>query len=414
MFLVGCHNMPKGEVCRGACCAHKTGHEAESVNTVLATPYYYQDVITSKENDMPENAIYSIRIVKPNGSIHTKIQHELPPLGEPIKGDTYTLVIDGSEFTGDIARNSISTENNRNESARRIASTRSAGTFGTLWVPLKEPVEILGDQFTVDFNTDVEQESINVQLADLEPQEIKSRNLRGFIQRQIKMKGYDPKTHSPYIAQNMRFIIEDKTKTIKDVEIVLLKPEPMSEEIRQFTCDPANIDHVTGLVMALEDHIPNAEDRDNATSLFNTINEHRIQLEKDESHVAGPSVNAAIKEATELLWDNIGLTIGSVDRDAKKIIKVGGMEYARSKIDRLVDSYIKLKDSQDNTKGPKAFMYNKRRQIVKKQLENLRKAINKAMAIEMIAQEKSDYLQELVNRIDKVIRGSGYEDQYKH
>jgi len=411
-FLVGCNNVKKGEVCRGACCAHKTGHEAETVNTVLATPYYYQDVI-SKENELPKNGVHSIRIVKPNGTIHTKIQHELPSLGEPIKGNTYTLVIDGTEFSGNIARNTISTENNRNESARRIATTRT-NESPTLWVPLSEPVEILGDQFTVDFNTDVEEESITVQMTDIEPQEIKSRNLRGFIQRQIKLKGYDPKTHSAYIAQNMRFIVENKTNTLKDVEVVLEKPVPMAEEVRQFTCDPANIDHVTGLVMALEDHIPEAEDRDNVTALFNTINEHRIQLEKDQSYVAGPTVNAAIHEATELLWNNIGLTIGTVDRDAKKILKTGGQEYARSKADRLAVSYFKLKDLQDNSKGPKAFMYNKRRQVVKKQLENLRKSLNKVMAVEGLSDTKVEFLRELTNYIDTTLRGQTYEEQYKH
>jgi len=422
LFLVGCNNMPKGEKCHGKCCAHENAHEAENVNTVLALPYYYQDVVEKRisENEMPVNSHHSIRTINPNGSVHTKIQQALPKRSStsPIEGTTFSLTINSSEpVCGTVKLNSLSTENNRNETARRIASTRTTSSGNTLWIPsINEPID---DTFTVKFGTDLvdEPETITVQIPDVEKQTFNNRSLQGFIQRQIKLKGFDPSTHSALIAQNMRFIVQNEPRVLKDVEVVMETPVKMAEEIRQFTCDPSNLDHVTGLAMALEDHIGDAVDKNNVTSLFNTVNEHRIQLEK---HIAEGSeytpslqVNAAVQEATELLWENIGLRLKWSKDWYKSKLKNDNASYTESsrlastliaKMDELSEKGISLKGLKKTANSAQKVLYRKR-------LNNFRHAVQSKIADH---KRKGHSTIELDAILDILNRVPGNEDQYYH
>ena len=75
-------------------------HEAHTVDTVLALPYFYQDLslMTSRGEVINDNHL--IRTVIPNGTIHTKIQPSMPTFtSEKIKGTTYTLTINGENTT---------------------------------------------------------------------------------------------------------------------------------------------------------------------------------------------------------------------------------------------------------------------------------------------------------------------------
>lgn len=71
----------------------------------------------------------------------------------------------------------------------------------------------------------------------------------------------------------------------------------------QFKCDASDIDHISGLVMALEDGMASGElqDMDNH---FYVINAHREALEKDPTIVPSAKINAAIHFVTTALWNN--------------------------------------------------------------------------------------------------------------
>jgi len=435
LFLVGCNNMPKGEKCHGKCCAHENAHEAENVNTVLALPYYYQDVVEKRisENEMPVNSHHSIRTINPNGSVHTKIQQALPKRSStsPIEGTTFSLTINGSEpVCGTVKLNSLSTENNRNETARRIASTRTTSSGNTLWIPsINEPID---DTFTVKFGTDLvdEPETITVQIPDVEKQTFNNRSLQGFIQRQIKLKGFDPSTHSALVAQNMRFIVQNEPRVLKDVEVVMETPVKMAEEIRQFTCDPSNLDHVTGLAMALEDHICDAVDKNNVTSLFNTVNEHRIQLEK---HIAEGSeytpslqVNAAVQEATELLWEtnNIGAFVRmyqrKMEQEKKGDRKGFGIGFAENMSKKLIEQYHELiKNEEAATNVVSRLAIKVRRSAKKRQLKDFQKAVERRLDTGLNDDLQGRYTGVLTS-VRHALKGKTYdgvpgnEDQYYH
>jgi hypothetical protein len=73
-----------------------------------------------------------------------------------------------------------------------------------------------------------------------------------------------------------------------------------------FRCDPMDLDQVTGLVMALEDKMAAGElEGPVIQQAFDTIETHRKALESEEALEASPKINAAVKEATDALWQTI-------------------------------------------------------------------------------------------------------------
>lgn len=87
----------------------------------------------------------------------------------------------------------------------------------------------------------------------------------------------------------------------------LLSSTPLS-----FKCDASDIDHITGLVMALEDKMASVE-LENMENHFNIINAHREALEKNLDTEPGPKVNASVHAVTSALWnqhiEKVGLGI---------------------------------------------------------------------------------------------------------
>lgn len=77
---------------------------------------------------------------------------------------------------------------------------------------------------------------------------------------------------------------------------------PTSPISTPFKCDASDIDHVTGLVMALEDKMASGE-LENMEHHFNIINAHREALEKNMDIVPGPKVNASVHTVTSALWN---------------------------------------------------------------------------------------------------------------
>ena len=113
--------------------------------------------------------------------------------------------------------------------------------------------------------------------------------------------GYAPRSMSAF-----RFIV-DKNNII-DAEFAFFdgKAQRMSESM-EFKCDANDIDHVTGLVAALEDKIASGDLMgETIQQHLHVINAHREALEREGEVQAGPKVQAAIHGATTALWEHVG------------------------------------------------------------------------------------------------------------
>lgn len=98
------------------------------------------------------------------------------------------------------------------------------------------------------------------------------------------------------------------------LEMITLKQKylpntPVPDALMAFKCDATNIDHVSGLVMAMEHKMASGE-LENMENHFNIINAHRLALEKNHDIVPGPKVNASVHAVTSALWDNYVENVG--------------------------------------------------------------------------------------------------------
>jgi hypothetical protein len=99
-------------------------------------------------------------------------------------------------------------------------------------------------------------------------------------------------------------------ENLVDVEYHLNSLEPLKDGTQQkfeiekvkFMCDPTDVDHVNGLVMAMEDKGGSAK-----FPQFDIINQYRESLEAGNVSEPSPKVNGAIQAAQRELWDQIGL-----------------------------------------------------------------------------------------------------------
>jgi len=93
-----------------------------------------------------------------------------------------------------------------------------------------------------------------------------------------------------------------------DVEYHLSSLDPLAQGAKfdsekiEFMCDPRDIDHVNGLIMAMED-------KGGASRFhqFDIINQYREGLEAGTLDGPSPKINGAIQMAQRELWDQIGL-----------------------------------------------------------------------------------------------------------
>lgn len=134
----------------------------------------------------------------------------------------------------------------------------------------------------------------------------------------IKFGAYHSKTltaytgYAPRSMSAFRFIVDKNN--IVDAEFAFFdgKAQRMAvSEPMQFKCDANDIDHVTGLVAALEDKIASGDlVGETIQQHLHVINAHREALEREGGEVqAGPKVQAAIHGATTALWEQVGLQV---------------------------------------------------------------------------------------------------------
>lgn len=424
VFQIECHCCTAGEECTREChIEHETPHQY--VNTVLALPYNYEDLSSAP---LREGKSHSIRCVNPNGSIQTRIQGpgvQLCDPPKPIQGSTYVLTVNGREFSGDISKSLISVDNNRNETARSVAQSRknTDGSIKSIGISVYDSSQedaILfdyDDGFDLKFKTD-KHEPISMHIQVPTVAQSKDRQSVAFARRQIKTKGYDPNTHVALVGQNMRFIVEPLNSLmgipyggiLKDVEVILQEPAPMIANVQQFICNPLDVDHVNGLVMALEEHIASSvsDSASQASNLFHIIDQHRKDLEKHLcEHPASTfnvdaKVNAAIIDATQVLWQNIGIELSKIKR-MTNMYKKGerGADEAEKEFKRLDDKYRSLWEKEQSAGVIKKKFFNVSRQKTKKDLKNMQTALMEAKESK---DSNQDRLQAVLDQIKETLQ----------
>ena len=152
-----------------------------------------------------------------------------------------------------------------------------------------------------------------------------------------------------------------------DVEIHHIEPtnDQLVGESYHFRCDPNDVDHITGLVMAMEDSGLNFGDK------FTIINEHRKVLEKvNNSTEASPKVNAAVQSATKMLWEHVS----SQAQQRKFVDKLtrGGDTMA---VQLAYQLYLKMQGARTKS-GIKKPLGWAQKKVYRRDLEDLRAAID--------------------------------------
>jgi hypothetical protein len=427
---IECHDCPMdhGKRCPKPGCKHCLEHVTNTESEILALPYTYVDVfpdagkLRSKEEAVRLQEKHYLHSATSNGKIVTRIQTAMVDHGaaKTLSGSKFVAEIEGVEFAGSVVSNLIDAENTRNETARTIASSRSkdASASPVLWIPIPadEKTRVF-DQIQVSLTTNEHPDPVKYEIAIPSDAEsvsasIGDRKLRAFAERQLRMKGYNPATHSAYTAGHVRVIVDNNTRQLKDVEIDMVEPAALPEHVQEFVCDPLDIDAVTGLTAALEEHIAsNPETTARAAEVFSTVNAHRQALEKHLLSNGGetigyqvtPTVNAAINEATDIMWEEVGtkIRVNRYYNRLRKSIEGRGMEWLKDKVKELIDDYQTLLNMETESKMLKKAWYRAKRAAKKADGRDMIKAINRRL--QEAGQLKPDIIAELQTRRDELV-----------
>lgn len=172
----------------------------------------------------------------------------------------------------------------------------------------------------------------------------------------------------------------------------------------QFACDPADLDQVTGLVMALEDKMA-AGDLEGPViqRAFETINAHRKTLETDQEHVyVSPKVNAAVKEATDALWQNID---GQArQRKYRDKLRRRGALHAIELAEELKERMRKAIEYGKDKKGPKSWLSTSRKSLIRKDITDLREAVDDMKAQTGLKESEVELYEQALKVIEQALR----------
>ena len=177
------------------------------------------------------------------------------------------------------------------------------------------------------------------------------------------------------------FHVKDKEAQLVDVEYPLSRlnrATPVTQKL-QFRCNPTDLDQVTGLIMALEDKMASGElEGPVIQQAFDTIDTHRKLLELEGEVAPSPKVNAAVKEATDALWQ----TIDGRARQRRYLDKLtrGGAPQAKKLAEQLAERMRKARAAGQDKKGPKKWLSSSRKSAIRTELADLEAAIMQMQA----------------------------------
>lgn len=181
--------------------------------------------------------------------------------------------------------------------------------------------------------------------------------------------------------------------------------EPLiGTQIHEFRCDPTDLDHVTGLVMALEDKIASGDlSGPVIEQQYHVISAHRQALETNpEEAEVTHRINAAISGATQALWQEQQEMIGFRTQNYyyKKIKDSGGADRIASIAEDLIAKFTAAREST----GIAKLTASVRKANYRKSLENLRSAAQSRLNESNIEESARASLQKTVDRINQVFQ----------
>jgi len=154
----------------------------------------------------------------------------------------------------------------------------------------------------------------------------------------------------------LTFEVNDCYAKLVDVEIHTdLIDEPMFDATKvNFSLDVDNLDHMSGLVMAMEQKMATGELKDYDTE-FNMINDHRTKLESamltGAEYQTAPKVHATVQQATHAMWKQIGPRITMKGTKAYMVEKLkAGWPLALETAKRLLRKMENVRTKIDNLK----------------------------------------------------------------
>jgi hypothetical protein len=190
-----------------------------------------------------------------------------------------------------------------------------------------------------------------------------------------------------------------------------LRPELPPRDIETpFHLDAADLNHITGLVMALEDKIASGELAKNAVQL-ETIIAHQKALEVSPDGVEpGPKVNAAVEVATQALWNIIGIRVGSFELLTKSYFLTKLRGGSKNAIQLAKNLATDMKKAREQSKGAKGRTV---KGLINRSIKNLREALDemqKKAAGYFTAESRKDF-DEARNVLREIDAGSTVEDK---
>jgi len=160
-----------------------------------------------------------------------------------------------------------------------------------------------------------------------------------------------------------------------------------------FRCDPSDLDHVTGLVMALEDKMASGDlEGPTIQQAFDTLDTHRQLLETGEGEVT-PKINAAVQEATTALWQTIDGRARQ-RRYLDKLTRGGGPNVARKLALGLAERMRKARGAKSRVGK---WFAKARKSEIRTELEDLEHAINQ------VASKQFGLKQDVIDQYNAVI-----------
>lgn len=205
------------------------------------------------------------------------------------------------------------------------------------------------------------------------------------------------------VAGNMVQLTFDGNR-LADVEYQYGPADPSDEYAYQtasFQCDPENIDHVTGLVMALEDKMADGSlSGPIIQQQFDIIDTHRKRMDLGTAKTS-PKINAAIQYGTQALWalQPIDLKLKLEKRAEKFFQKIDSVNMSSpdgfAEIQRKIEAVIeKLQEARKSD----SWMNKRRRGMYKRELDDWITALETALRKANYDEAAKKELWELKNR----------------
>jgi hypothetical protein len=348
-------------------------HTVPTLGTVVAMPYLYQDLVDDKHFSEADLRLvdqsHLMHHINPSGLISARVTEFAAPttpsqLAVPAK---ISLRVNDKVASAAVMSKAALIEPRAPGVAGKLAAIRATPADKNLWIPLAAPLELdPSEPLTVSLFDEVSSKVVASMVIKLpptmEPQEI-SRMAKAPILSQFQEKRLsNVASLVPMVAQNetstVRMIFNvanPDTPKLVDIEFQLCGASSDDWSAERFQCNARDIDHVTGLLMAVSDRIQQLQGMEEDTSKleadYNLIHDHLEAMHAGgKAAEPSPFVNAAITRCTQQQFEAVGLrTFKGAFKEYRQRRKMKAEESkttvaARAEHQKRIDGFYAAKD----------------------------------------------------------------------